>query len=86
MNLEVLGRVLHALGGVGEVGISPFALALAECQGDGHLTAGLEALAPETLTLHLHGGKRYGSDGVSTRLFIFLSASREGCNGGQCGK
>ena len=84
--LEELGRVLHALGSVGEVGISPLALALAESQRYGHLTACLEALAPEAFVLNLYRSEGHGGDGVTPSLFSFFRASREGYNRCQCSK
>ena len=74
------------LGSIREVGVATFALALAECQGDGNLTTGLEALAPEAVALNLYGCKGDRSDGITTGLVLLLCACRQYDSGCKRGK
>ena len=76
VHLEELSGILHALRGIGEVGVSSLALALAEGQGNGHLAARLEALSPKTVILYFYRSEGYRGDGISSRLFSLLCASR----------
>ena len=55
-----------------EVCVAPRLLTLRESQGNGHLAAGLQALAPERAGSYFHSCERHGIDGVAVRCRLLL--------------
>ena len=68
---------ITGVGCVDEVLISSGFLAFAECQGDGYLSARVEALSPEGVG-YFHRSERYGIDGIPVRLVFHLRLAAYG--------
>ena len=68
---------ITGMGCVDEVLVSSGFLAFAECQGDGYLSARVEALSPEGVG-YFHRGERYGINGIPVRLFFHLRLTAYG--------